>query len=93
MPPLESRRRRRLACGLWLLSGLLAIAGLAAGSEGWSLAALARELAGPDAGLIIGQIRAPRTAGAWLTGALFGLAGALAQGLFRNPLAEPYLLG
>ena len=93
MPPLESRRRRRLACGLWLLSGLLAIAGLAAGSEGWSLAALARELAGPDAGLIIGQIRAPRTAGAWLTGALFGLAGALAQGLFRNPLADPYLLG
>ena len=26
-------------------------------------------------------------------GALLGLAGALAQGLFRNPLADPYLLG
>jgi iron complex transport system permease protein len=28
-----------------------------------------------------------------LAGALLGLAGALAQGLFRNPLADPYLLG
>jgi iron complex transport system permease protein len=50
-------------------------------------------LQGPDAGLIVGQIRAPRTLGAWLTGALLGLAGALAQGLFRNPLADPFLLG
>jgi iron complex transport system permease protein len=93
MLPLESQRRRRLGWGLLLLSALLAVAGLAAGSEGWSLVAFVRDLAGPDAGLIIGQIRAPRTAGAWLTGALFGLAGALAQGLFRNPLADPYLLG
>ncbi|MGH8830117.1 MAG: FecCD family ABC transporter permease, partial [Polaromonas sp.] len=37
--------------------------------------------------------RLPRTAGAWLAGALLGLAGAVAQGLFRNPLADPYLLG
>jgi iron complex transport system permease protein len=28
-----------------------------------------------------------------LGGALLGLAGAVAQGLFRNPLADPYLLG
>jgi iron complex transport system permease protein len=31
--------------------------------------------------------------GACTAGALLGLAGALAQGLFRNPLADPYLLG
>ena len=49
--------------------------------------------ASDEAHLIVGQIRAPRTLGAWLTGALLGLAGALAQGLFRNPLADPYLLG
>jgi iron complex transport system permease protein len=35
----------------------------------------------------------PRTLGAWFAGALLGLAGAVAQGLFRNPLADPYLLG
>jgi iron complex transport system permease protein len=42
---------------------------------------------------IVWDIRLPRTAGAWLAGALLGLAGAVAQGLFRNPLADPYLLG
>jgi iron complex transport system permease protein len=31
--------------------------------------------------------------GAWLAGGLLGLAGAVAQGLFRNPLADPFLLG
>jgi iron complex transport system permease protein len=42
---------------------------------------------------IVWQIRLPRTLGAWGAGALLGLAGAVAQGLFRNPLADPFLLG
>jgi iron complex transport system permease protein len=42
---------------------------------------------------IVWDIRLPRTIGALAAGALLGLAGALAQGLFRNPLADPYLLG
>jgi iron complex transport system permease protein len=42
---------------------------------------------------IVMDIRLPRSLGAWLGGALLGLAGAIAQGLFRNPLADPYLLG
>ena len=42
---------------------------------------------------IVFDIRMPRSAGAWLAGALLGLAGAVAQGVFRNPLADPYLLG
>lgn len=42
---------------------------------------------------IVWDIRAPRTLGALLAGALLGLAGAVAQGLFRNPLADPFLLG
>ena len=42
---------------------------------------------------IVWDIRLPRSLGAWAGGALLGLAGALAQGLFRNPLADPYLLG
>lgn len=42
---------------------------------------------------ILYDIRLPRSIGAYLAGALLGLAGAIAQGLFRNPLADPYLLG
>ena len=89
---LDRARRRRLTLGLALISAALLLAGLAAGSEGWSLLAL-QGWASPEAQLIVGQIRAPRTLGAWLTGALLGLAGAVAQALFRNPLADPYLLG
>ena len=68
--------------------------GLGAGSMGWQ-APWAAWTDGAQAGdvAIVWQIRAPRTLGAALVGALLGLAGALAQGLFRNPLAEPYLLG
>ena len=49
--------------------------------------------ADPVAHQIVWDIRLPRSLGAWLGGALLGLAGAVAQGLFRNPLADPYLLG
>jgi iron complex transport system permease protein len=93
MAEADRQRRVRLVITLTLLTVLLLTAGLAAGSEGWSLRALWATLQGSDAALIVGQIRAPRTLGAWLTGALLGLAGATAQGLFRNPLADPYLLG
>jgi iron complex transport system permease protein len=93
MPMHDKRSRSVLAIGLAASAVLLAIGGLAAGSDGWSLPALLHTWNGPDGMLIIGQIRAPRTIGAWLTGALLGSAGAVAQGLFRNPLADPYLLG
>lgn len=89
----DRRRRLRLAWGLGVCSIALFGAGLAAGSEGWSVAALLDVLRHGDAGLVVGQIRLPRTLGAWLAGALLGLSGAIAQGLFRNPLADPYLLG
>jgi iron complex transport system permease protein len=75
----------------WLLAasaGLFAL-GIAVGSLGWEPL---RDTS--TAGLtILWEIRLPRTVGAWLAGALLGLAGAIAQGLFRNPLADPYLLG
>ncbi len=86
-------RRRHLAIGLAVATAGLLAAGLAAGGNGWSPSELVRLLGEPDGALVVGQIRAPRTAGAWLVGALLGLAGATAQGLFRNPLADPYLLG
>jgi iron complex transport system permease protein len=82
-----------LLLGLALASVVLLLAGLVAGSEGWSIGAAVHLASTDEAQLILGQIRAPRSLGAWLTGALLGLAGALAQGLFRNPLADPFLLG
>lgn len=45
----------------------------------------------PD--LIILEIRAPRTALGILVGAVLALAGTMMQGLFRNPLADPGLIG
>jgi iron complex transport system permease protein len=42
---------------------------------------------------IVWTLRVPRTLLAALVGAVLGLAGAVMQGLFRNPLADPGLLG
>ena len=43
--------------------------------------------------LIIGEIRLPRTLLALCVGASLGLSGAALQGLLRNPLADPSLVG
>ncbi len=42
---------------------------------------------------ILWQVRAPRAIAAALVGAALGLSGALLQGLLRNPLADPGVLG
>ena len=95
-----SPRRASLLGGVLLaLSGLLLVLGTGVGSAG--LENLLPPLLDPSADpaqaamarQIVWEIRVPRTLGAWLAGALLGLAGAVAQGLFRNPLADPYLLG
>ena len=89
----------RLAMVLLLLSATLMLLGVCIGSAGFE--DLLRPLVYPQvdpahsalASQIVLDIRLPRTIGAWTAGALLGLAGAVAQGLFRNPLADPYLLG
>lgn len=43
--------------------------------------------------LIIQKIRLPRALLAALVGAVLGISGAVSQGLFRNPLADPSLIG
>ena len=45
------------------------------------------------AAIILFQLRLPRTALVAITGAALGGSGAAYQGLFRNPLADPYLIG
>ena len=90
---------RWLALAGVLVALLLLAVGVCVGSTGFEN--LLKPLLNPDqdpgqtamAQQIVWQIRLPRTAGAWAAGALLGLAGAVAQGLFRNPLADPYLLG
>lgn len=47
----------------------------------------------PAAETIVWQIRLPRALAAWLVGLGLGTAGAAMQGLLRNPLAEPGVLG
>lgn len=49
--------------------------------------------ADPRADAIVWELRAPRILMAALVGASLGSAGAVCQGLFRNPLAEPGVLG
>jgi iron complex transport system permease protein len=87
--------QRRLAlllgAGLLLASAALVLMGASVGSTGFE--SVLRAWRDPVALQIVWDIRLPRTLGAWTAGALLGLAGAVAQGLFRNPLADPYLLG
>jgi len=93
------RQASFLAWILLLLALGLAALGICVGSAGFEnlLQPLLDPLKDPEqtamAQQIVWDIRLPRTLGAWAAGALLGLAGALAQGLFRNPLADPFLLG
>lgn len=97
--PHRSARGGVLALALLLLSLALALLGTGVGSTGLENLWPALWGQGGDpvahamAQQIVWDIRLPRTLGAWCAGALLGLAGAVAQGLFRNPLADPYLLG
>ncbi|MBH1963814.1 MAG: iron ABC transporter permease [Comamonadaceae bacterium] len=80
-----------LALSLLGLSVLAVAVGAGIGSTGFESVWRMRD--DPVAWQIVTEVRLPRTVGAWLIGALLGLAGAVAQGLFRNPLADPFLLG
>lgn len=86
-----ARSAARLAMGLCMLCGLGIVLGSLVGSTGFEIGLQA--LHDDASWQIVWDIRLPRSVGALAAGALLGLAGALAQGLFRNPLADPYLLG
>jgi iron complex transport system permease protein len=43
--------------------------------------------------IIVTQIRLPRTLAGVLVGASLSTSGAIFQGIFRNPMADPYILG
>ena len=87
----QQRLAARLVLGLLVAGVFLVLLGASVGSTGFE--AVLSAWHDPLALQIVWDIRLPRTLGAWAAGALLGLAGAVAQGLFRNPLADPFLLG
>jgi iron complex transport system permease protein len=85
-----------LLAGLVLLLAVVFMASLLIGAVWLSPAQILRELfSSPPqlAGMIVLDLRLPRAVLACLAGGALGLSGAVLQGLTRNPLAEPGLLG
>jgi len=83
-------------CALLLIALLAAAAlALALGETPLSLAQYHAAIVSPgsEAADIIFGVRAPRVGTAALVGAALGLSGAVMQGLLRNPLADPAVLG
>lgn len=81
---------------LALLAAAIFCASLLVGSAGLSARhALAALFGGGDefARTIVQTVRLPRAMGAFAVGSLLALAGVLLQALFRNPLADPLVLG
>jgi iron complex transport system permease protein len=93
----------RVLAGSAVLLVVVGLLSLSLGPTGITLASLPRALAAAlgapaDAGmmreqLVLLDIRMPRMLLAMLVGASLGVAGAMMQGLFRNPLADPGLIG
>jgi iron complex transport system permease protein len=95
--------RWTLAAGAFLV--LATLLGLALGPVDLGVGAVAREVLShvPFLGVessfsetqdaILWELRAPRVVLGLLVGAMLAMAGAAYQGVFRNPLADPYLLG
>jgi iron complex transport system permease protein len=88
-----SNLRLNLALAAFIVA--LMVLSLMVGPAGLSpRAALAGLFSGDGpAGIVVRDIRLPRTLLAVLIGATLGLSGAALQGLLRNPLAEPALFG
>ncbi len=78
------------------LAGAVFLASLAAGSVPLPALEILAALVGRGEGLaetLVWGLRLPRALAGFAVGGLLALAGALLQGLLRNPLADPYVLG
>src|SRR5688572_17141876 len=106
--PLDQAAVRRLSptaviVGSTILLAIAAIASLSIGPTGITLSSLPRAIgallgapadsAAAREQLVLIDIRLPRTLLAMFVGASLALSGAMMQGLFRNPLADPGLIG
>ncbi len=101
----QARGRRRWLLAAGCLLGISVLAGLAIGPADVPWRGLLVEVANMVPGVelagglderqeaILWQLRAPRVVVGALVGGMLAIAGAGYQGVFRNPLADPYLLG
>jgi iron complex transport system permease protein len=91
------RTRGAWLVALVLLVGVAAALSLAVGAKSIPLDRVVDALVHPDRAVddhsIVRQLRVPRTLLALAVGGALGLAGAVMQGVTRNPLADPGLLG
>jgi iron complex transport system permease protein len=95
-----SRHHRGLALGLIVLLGVLALVtflSVTQGSREISLGEVVRAFGSIGSGTVEDtvtlEMRVPRTLVGLLAGAALGLSGALLQGVTRNPLADPGIMG
>lgn len=106
-PGIAGGDRRSVRHGLIVIASfalcLAALASLAIGPTGISLDALPLALAAIVSGaadpavqqakLVLLEIRVPRTLIGMFVGSALAVSGAMMQGLFRNPLADPGIIG
>ncbi|KUP91958.1 FecCD family ABC transporter permease [Tritonibacter horizontis] len=96
--PDRRRQARKLSLVLVCLLALAIVINLALGASGTSLwGALAKLASGTPLDMmervVLWDIRLPRVVLCTLVGAALAVSGAVMQGLFRNPLADPGLVG
>jgi len=86
---------QRLCLRMFCLLALAAVVAVLLGETSFVVGQYVEAVAHPGSppGEVLWTIRAPRVAMAALVGAALGLAGATMQGLLRNPLADPGVLG
>lgn len=106
-PTAAARPRRRLprpslvGAGLLLLLAVAVAAGLAVGARSVALPTVLQALLQPGTVppelstdvVVVRELRLPRTVIGLLVGAALGAAGVVMQGITRNPVADPGLLG
>lgn len=97
-PPSGARARTvTVFVALTLVCAGMAVATVVLGSVAIPLGEVLGAVTGGEAeprwATIVGQVRVPRALTAMLAGAALGVGGLQMQTLFRNPLADPYILG
>ncbi len=100
LPRPEHRSTLGLSAGVVVLLGVLAavtFTSIVLGSRGVGLSTIWDAAFQPDPGntdhVVIRDLRLPRTILGLLAGAALGMAGAILQGLTRNALADPGIMG